>query len=757
MTSSLTEAPSLPSSETTGHSIGKPVDRVDGRDKTTGTAQYSAEYPYPNLAYAPLVHSTVARGRITGMDAASAAEVPGVLTHLSALVLKPTPKWSQLNQITWAPGTTVNYLNTDEVHWNGQPAAVDFSAEQHNAVPDTGNPIVPGKAKKGDAETALAAAPVTVDLSFSTPGHAHNALEPHSTTAAAWDSDRLTVHEGSQNIDWVRRHLAQKFAVAKDAVRVVSSYVGGGFGGKWQIWPGTLLTVMAARVTGRAVRMTLSRENVCRTVGGRTPSVQRVALGARTDGTLTALVHTGITQVRRLGGWFEPVTSVSRHAYAAENILVEQIKAALDTLPNSTMCAPGEAIGSIALATVVGTSGSAPRPPGAAMAVAADGTVLGSVSGGCVEGAVHDLALKVLATRTPVRESFGYSDSDTDAFAVGLSCGGTIDILVRPVTTAPAVHILADTLDALTTGRPIALATVTDGPDGFLGATLAVHPDQARGTLGYHVTVCDARPVFTTTQRFPDAHEGIVDWPHRLLDQLTDADELDSRTVVAVLTHEAKFDIPVLERALRLPLGYVGAMGSRRTHPQRLTAFAETGLTPEHLARLHSPIGLDLGAVTPRRDRRLHRRRHHRHPQQRQWPASHPLHRADPPSDRRAAPTARLTALDINEGISHAHHPHARIRPRPATDRPPRPAPRLLPAARGRTDQPRHHLERPARRLAGDPLRGRPRRARPPRLQQRHVTPRLSEFSAGCAALAAWILRQRRRARSHHHAAHAHP
>ncbi|WP_432194358.1 hypothetical protein [Streptomyces sp. bgisy027] len=172
-------------------SIGKPADRLDGPEKTTGTARYSAEYPYPDLAHAALVHSTVARGRITGINTDAAARVPGVLrvlTHRNAPVLKPTPKVSQLNQHTTAPGTTVNYLNTDEVHWNGQPVAVvvaeslgaaqyaarlvsvtygelpavlDFPAEQDNALPDKGNLIVPGKAEKGDAQAALTTAPVT--------------------------------------------------------------------------------------------------------------------------------------------------------------------------------------------------------------------------------------------------------------------------------------------------------------------------------------------------------------------------------------------------------------------------------------------------------------------------------------------------------------------------------------------------------------------------------------------------------------------
>ncbi|WP_461030466.1 XdhC family protein, partial [Streptomyces sparsus] len=113
--------------------------------------------------------------------------------------------------------------------------------------------------------------------------------------------------------------------------------------------------------------------------------------------------------------------------------------------------------------------------------------------------------------------------------------------------------------------------------------------------LGFHVTVCDARPVFATRARFPDAHEVVVDWPHRYLESQT----LDARTAVCVLTHDAKFDVPLLERALRLPVAYVGAMGSRRTHLDRMRRLRETGLTEWELSRLRSPIGLDLGARTP--------------------------------------------------------------------------------------------------------------------------------------------------------------
>jgi len=326
----------------------------------------------------------------------------------------------------------------------------------------------------------------------------------------------------------------------------------------------------------------------------------------------------------------------------------------------------GETVG---VGTVVATFRSAPRPPGASMLVGPDGTAVGSVSGGCVEGAVYDLATEVAESGVPLLERYGVSDDD--AFAVGLTCGGILDVYVEKVNreTWPELEQIAEDIEA---GRPVAVATVVEHPDpAWVGRRTVVRPDAelsaslgsdraddavrddalgllAQGTsgtlgygpdgerrgegmrvfvwafapkprmlvfgaidfaaavarvgafLGYHVTVCDARPVFATNSRFPEADEVVVDWPHRYLQAEVDAGRVDERTVLCVLTHDPKFDVPLLEVALRLPsLAYVGAMGSRRTHDDRLTRLREAGLAEEELARLSSPIGLDLGARTP--------------------------------------------------------------------------------------------------------------------------------------------------------------
>ncbi|MBO0811191.1 MAG: xanthine dehydrogenase family protein molybdopterin-binding subunit [Microlunatus sp.] len=365
----------------TGHRpyVGRPVDRLDGTAKTTGQARFAAEHAYPDLAYAAMVHATIARGRITTLDTTEARGVQGVidvLTHENAPAMIPGGKFG-LRSL--AASTSVNYLATDEVHWNGQPiavvvaetpetaryattlvhptyqqwpAAVDFAAEAPNAVEDKGIQLLGGPADKGDAVAALAAAAAAVDLEFSTPQYNHNALEPHATTAI-WHGDWLTVHEGSQNIPGLRSHLAKRFGVPVEHVRVLSPFTGGGFGSKTRPWAGTLLCVLAARATGRPVQLAVTRAGVYHTVGGRTASQQRVALGAEADGRLTALIHTSVSRTGRVGGMAEQITEVSRHLYAAPNIRLRQHSVELDLLSNTFMRAPGESIGNFGLESAV--------------------------------------------------------------------------------------------------------------------------------------------------------------------------------------------------------------------------------------------------------------------------------------------------------------------------------------------------------------------------------------------------------------------
>ena len=345
-----------------------------------------------------------------------------------------------------------------------------------------------------------------------------------------------------------------------------------------------------------------------------------------------------------------------------------------DILPELTdLIERGEAF---ALSTVVRTWSSSPRPVGAAMTVSARGQAVGSVSGGCVEGAVYEVAQEVLEGGAPQLVLYGVADEN--AYATGLTCGGSIELFVQRADDAFRADIrrIADAVDEHV---PIGLAMVVAGPDDRLGRRLVVTEEDATGSLGgaeldaavaaqvrsrmavdatgsielaldgtplgaapadeggatiedaggvrvfidtflpprrmivigaidfaeavtrmgkflgYHVTVCDARPVFATARRFPDADEVVVDWPHRYFDQVV----TDDRTAICVLTHDPKFDVPLLVKALRRPAGYIGAMGSRRTHEDRLEKLRGEGMTDAELARLRSPIGLDLGGRTP--------------------------------------------------------------------------------------------------------------------------------------------------------------
>ncbi|WP_374946287.1 XdhC family protein [Agreia sp.] len=317
----------------------------------------------------------------------------------------------------------------------------------------------------------------------------------------------------------------------------------------------------------------------------------------------------------------------------------------------------------LAVATVTTVDGSAPRALGTSMAVDDRGRVLGSISGGCVEGAVYQAAEGVLETGDAVLAEFGFTEGD--AFAAGLSCGGRIEVFVHEIATGAVRGALDDRvvreLEATRDGRPAGIAIIVAGRaagtmiaatafatdveragldlltarrilheltarvSSGLSGTLDIECDgeplrvlfvvaataprmiifgavdfsaalaNASSLLGYHVTVCDARPLFATPQRFPSADEVVVAWPSDYLRSTA----IDSRTVICVLTHDEKFDIPLLDAALRLPVAFVGAMASRLTHERRLKALEEGGLGAVELDRLHSPIGLDLGGSTP--------------------------------------------------------------------------------------------------------------------------------------------------------------
>jgi xanthine dehydrogenase accessory factor len=270
----------------------------------------------------------------------------------------------------------------------------------------------------------------------------------------------------------------------------------------------------------------------------------------------------------------------------------------------------------IALATVVETWGSSPRPLGSKMLVTRSGKMAGSVSNGCIEGAVFDEAQKVLKSREPKVAAFGVADEV--AFEVGLACGGHIEVFIQPL--GPMHQQL---LAALQRNEPATLVTnlvtgeaefIKGSPTGtelarrkgdvftepfrrpahlvIIGAIhIAIPLHRLAKVMGYRVTVVDARAKFATKERFPEADELIVAWPDEAMAKLV----IDNSTYVVILTHDPKFDLPALRSVLTKDAGYIGAIGSRKTNSNRFDALRAEGFPEEQLSRVHGPIGLDLG------------------------------------------------------------------------------------------------------------------------------------------------------------------
>jgi xanthine dehydrogenase accessory factor len=271
----------------------------------------------------------------------------------------------------------------------------------------------------------------------------------------------------------------------------------------------------------------------------------------------------------------------------------------------------------IAIATVVETWGSSPRPLGSKMAVTRSGKMAGSVSNGCIEGAVFEEAQRVLKSRAPKVAAFGVTDDV--AFEVGLACGGHIEVFVQPfgpVHRRLMKKLQRDEPATLRTDLVTGEAELVDGaPSGtelarrdgdsfvepfrrpahliIIGAIhIAIPLHRLAKTMGYRVTVVDARAKFSTKERFPEADELVVAWPDEAMAKLA----IDNSTYVVILTHDPKFDLPALRTVLTKDAGYIGAIGSRKTNQNRFDALRAEGFTEDQLARVHGPIGLDLGS-----------------------------------------------------------------------------------------------------------------------------------------------------------------
>jgi xanthine dehydrogenase YagR molybdenum-binding subunit len=349
--------------------IGAPLDRVDGRLKVTGAAKYSAEWPMPGVAHGFLVLSTIAGGRIASIDVTRAQRAAGVIAVMTYLNAPRVDTAANAKGASKAP----MLLQNATIAYDRQPVAVvladTFERAQDAASlvevhyerlrPQTvfadGTPYKPSAVHgkdadtlRGDAAAALAGAAISVDNVYRTPPEHHNPMEPHATMAR-WDGDMLTVYDASQGVFQARAQLATLFGVPPANVRVIAKFIGGGFGSKGSTWPHTILAAMAAKLIGRAVKLALWRPQMWGSVGYRSPTIQRVALGANRDGTLVSTIHEVQSQTSQIDEFVEPSGLLTTMLYTSPALRVTHRLTKLNVGTPTYMRAPGESSGSFAL------------------------------------------------------------------------------------------------------------------------------------------------------------------------------------------------------------------------------------------------------------------------------------------------------------------------------------------------------------------------------------------------------------------------
>ena len=358
-------------------SVGAPINRVDGRLKVTGGARYSAEMPVANVAHAVIVTSTIARGRIARMNTAAAEKSPGVIAVLTPANAPKLPHGAK-PPIDPPAGRVLSLMQDDLVHYNGQPIGLVVADTLEHAkaaaslvrtsyvaqkpeldmatappAPTTGSGRPAGGREpvattRGDFTAGLAQADVHADYAYTTPYEQHNPMELHATIAQ-WEGDHLTLYDSSQGIFPARNVVAKTFGVPTENVRVVSYFVGGGFGSKGSVWSHVLLAAMAARQIGRPVKIELTRRQMFGPVGGRPRTVQHITLGARKDGTLTAIRHVSTSATSEFEEWMEPSAVMTRMLYASPNAVTDHKLVRINMGTPTFMRAPGEASGSFAI------------------------------------------------------------------------------------------------------------------------------------------------------------------------------------------------------------------------------------------------------------------------------------------------------------------------------------------------------------------------------------------------------------------------
>src|SRR5438132_1775428 len=350
---------------------GVPLNRIDGVQKVTGAANYAYEYPVEDVTYVFPVQSTIAKGRVVSIDASAARALPGVIAVLSH---ENAPRLTPLDDAELAvfQSDTVAYrgqfvaavvagtleiarhaASLVAVRYEEQPHDVDLRADRGDlSTPDTMPvkffPLYEADTAQGDVEAALAAAAIALDHTYTTPAEHNNPLEPHATTAI-WSDEGLTLYDANQGAHPIRDTVATAFRLPPERVRVIARYVGGGFGSKGFPHPHVILTVMAAQATRRPVKLALTRQQMFAVVGYRTPTIQRMRLGADSNGRLTAIAHDVVEQTSTIREFAEQTAVATRMMYAAPNRHTTHRLARLDVPLPTIMRAPGECPGMFAL------------------------------------------------------------------------------------------------------------------------------------------------------------------------------------------------------------------------------------------------------------------------------------------------------------------------------------------------------------------------------------------------------------------------
>ncbi|MCU1429569.1 MAG: aldehyde oxidase and xanthine dehydrogenase molybdopterin binding protein [Actinomycetia bacterium] len=346
-------------------SIGAPADRIEGRDKVAGKATYAFEYEQVNVAYAAIVQSSIAKGTVRAVDSAAALALPGVLAVLSH---ENAPTLSAEGELAVLQSLEVSYRgqivaaviadSLETARHAGQLVRVDYDVAQHDVElrpdhprlykPDRVNPNFPTDSEQGDVEQALATATITVDETYTTPAQHNNPMEPHATIAV-WENDGLTLYDSNQGAWRVAQTLAPIFGIDVGQVRVISPHVGGGFGSKGTPRPHAVLAAMCAQHVQRAVKLAVTRQQMFTLTGYRTPTIQRLQLGADRDGRISAIAHDVVEQTSTVQEFAEQTAVATRMMYASPNRRTTHRLVALNLPTPAWMRAPGECPGMYAL------------------------------------------------------------------------------------------------------------------------------------------------------------------------------------------------------------------------------------------------------------------------------------------------------------------------------------------------------------------------------------------------------------------------